>query len=99
ASAEVKLVHYPRPSSWGDIAETLSGLASVAQAVEMANTPARPISLDAQFRYFSRNIQPLCWMPVPDLAAVFSAVDERAAALDMLGLPAAGDVNPFAPVP
>lgn len=86
-SAEVKLVHYPRPSSLGELAESLFGLQAMMSAAQAANSPAPTISLDRQFRFFGRRLEPLCWMPVPDLTAVFGDQTEVNAAYDLLGVP------------
>lgn len=94
-SAEVKLVHYPRPSSLGELAESLFGLQALMGAAQAADSPAPTISLDKQVRFFGRQIQPLCWMPIPDMAAIFSQPSETEAALDLLGLsPASSSKTP-----
>ncbi|MCB9855732.1 MAG: signal peptide peptidase SppA [Phycisphaerales bacterium] len=86
-SAEVKLVHYPRPSSLGELAESLFGLQALMGAAEAANTPAPTIGLDKQFRFFGSHIQPLCWTPIPDMTAIFGEKTDIDAALDLLGIP------------
>lgn len=86
-SAEIKLVHYPRPSSLGELAESLFGMQALMGAAQAADTPAPTIGLDKQFRFFGRRLQPLCWMPMPDMAAVFGEQTEFDAAFDLLGVP------------
>lgn len=93
-SAEIKLVHYPRPSSLGELAESLFGLQAMMSAAQAAETPAPTISLDRQCRFFGRRIQPLCWMPVPDLSPIFGEQSDVDAAFDLLGVP-----NSSAPLP
>lgn len=94
-SAEVKIVHYPRPSSLGELAESLFGLQAMLNAVEMAQTPATPIPFESQVRFFGRVPQPLCWMAMPDVWTPSLRGDGVQAALDLMGLqpalrPAAG---------
>ncbi len=86
-SAEIKLVHYPRPSSLGELAESLFGMQALMGAAQAADTPAPTIGLDKQFRFFGRRLQPLCWMPMPDMSAVFGPQTEFDAAFDILGVP------------
>ena len=86
-SAEIKLVHYPRPSSLGELAESLFGLQALMGAAEAANTPAQAIGLDKQFRFFGSRIQPLCWTPIPDMTAIFGEQTEVESAFDLLGIP------------
>jgi ClpP class serine protease len=73
-SAELKIVHYPRPSSLGEIFESMSGVtmggltvneawAALAQGLNAA----RPVSFEEQLMMFSQRLQPLCWMAIPDL--------------------------------
>ena len=85
-SAEIKLVHYPRPSSLGELAESLFGMQALMGAAQAADTPAPTIGLDKQFRFFGRRLQPLCWMPMPDLTAVFGDQSDASAAFDLLGV-------------
>ncbi len=70
-SAELKVVHYPRPGSLGEIFGSLSTV-SVAQAVEtfqQGMTAAPQLGLAEQARLFAHTLQPLCWMAVPDFYA------------------------------
>ncbi|UCG16299.1 MAG: signal peptide peptidase SppA [Phycisphaerales bacterium] len=67
-SAELKIVHYPRPSSLGEIIADF-GPVGVTQGVETllkSGAPARPMAFDEQLALFSRRIAPLCWMAVPN---------------------------------
>jgi protease-4 len=73
-SAELKIVHYPRPSSLGEIFESMSGVSMGGLKVDEAwaalaqgLNAARPVTFDEQLMMFSRRLQPLCWMAVPDL--------------------------------
>ncbi|MBU0755281.1 MAG: signal peptide peptidase SppA [Planctomycetes bacterium] len=69
-SAELKVVHYPRSASLGELFEGLSSMsASVETSLDTFRKslqPAKPITFEEQLRIFSRRLQPLCWMPVPD---------------------------------
>ena len=67
-SAELKIVHYPRPSSLGEFFESFSGV-SMSRAIETftrVTGPARPLTFDQQVTIFSQRIEPLCWMAVPE---------------------------------
>ena len=95
ASAEIKLVHYPRPSSLGELAESFIGLSTVAGIVELAQSPAPRITFERQLRFFASRPQPLCWMAVPtDLCQTFDLSSSRDAALELLGLPSASPALP-----
>jgi protease-4 len=97
-SAEIKLVHYPRPSSLGELAESFIGVTTAAGVVEMARSPVQQITFERQLQFFARHPQPLCWMAMPtDLCSMFDVPNSRGAVLEMLGLPNAGPAR--APVP
>ena len=68
-SAELKIVHYPRPSSLGEIFESFSGVSmdQVVEAFSKGLTAAKPITFEQQLMMFSQQLQPLCWMALPDL--------------------------------
>ena len=67
-SAELKIVHYPRPSSLGEIFESLSSvdMGQVIETFSKGITAAPPISFEQQTSLFTQQLQPLCWMAVPD---------------------------------
>lgn len=95
ASAEIKLVHYPRPSSLGELAESFIGISTLAGVVELARSPAPRITFERQLQFFARRPQPLCWMAVPtNLRPTFNLPTSRDAALELLGLPSAGPELP-----
>ena len=71
-SAEIKVVHYPRPSSLGELAESFLGMSAALDLAQNANRAAMPVPFDAQVRYFSRQPRPLCWMAMPDLSAALA---------------------------
>ena len=98
ASAEIKLVYYPRPSSLGELAESFIGVTSAAGVVELARSAAPRITFERQLRFFARRPRPLCWMAVPtDLRLMFNPPSSREAALEMLGLPSARPALPTMP--
>ncbi len=68
-SAELKVVHYPRAASIGELAESLFGMSAMVEAVTQAQMPSGPFSFDSQMRYFSQTQKPLCWMAIPQLHA------------------------------
>ncbi len=66
-SAELKIVHYPRPSSLGEIFESVGmmGAETVLSRISEGLTAARPLGFEQQLSLFSRQPQVLCWMAVP----------------------------------
>lgn len=79
-SAKIRLVHYPRVSSLGEIVAGLGGLNMSAPALQsesplgtlvnvfrMAESPAEPVPFEKQLLLFSQTLRPLCWMPIPNL--------------------------------
>jgi protease-4 len=69
-SAELKIVHYPRGASLGELFEGLSAVSvnmqSVAELFKLCTMPAKPVTFEEQIGLFSRKLQPLCWMAIPD---------------------------------
>lgn len=72
-SAELKLVHYPRPSSLGELFE---GFMSVGPAMELfarAAAPAIELNFEQQLMLLSQRAfggGVLTWMPLPDLPGI-----------------------------
>jgi protease-4 len=68
-SAELKIVHYPRPGSLGEIFESFSGV-GVTQALDAlvrGSAAAAPVTFEQQVALFSAmRPQALCWMAIPD---------------------------------
>ena len=94
-SAELKIVHYPRPGSLGEIFESFSmmGASQVLASFQRGVTAATPVTFEQQVRIFSQRPQALCWMAVPEFCQPVSAVPflggELAAPPTSDGLPAA----------
>lgn len=67
-SAELKIVHYPRPGSLGEVFEsfTASGATAATTMLQQALQPAASVSFDRQLMHFAVGIKPLCWMAMPD---------------------------------
>jgi protease-4 len=67
-SAELRIVHYPRPSSLGELLADFSSVSAPAsiETFMKATGPAPSLSFDDQLMMFSQRVQPLCWMAVPD---------------------------------
>ena len=67
-SAELKIVHYPRGASLGELFESLSptGVERALETLAKAGAGARPVTFEQQLRIFSRRPQALCWMAVPE---------------------------------
>lgn len=82
-SAEIKLVHYPRPSSLGELAQGLLGFSTMMQTLTEAQRPAMPVPFDTQLRFFARRVQPLCWMALPDMQAVLHPAGVETSGLDL----------------
>jgi ClpP class serine protease len=85
-SAEIKLVHYPRAASIGELAESFFGMSAMMQTLTEAQTPAGRVSFDSQLRYFAREPRPLCWMATPDLHAAYWPLDSAQREIDLLDL-------------
>ena len=66
-SAELKIVHYPRPGSLGEIFESFSmtSVSSVIESFRQGITAATPITFEQQLKLFSARPKALCWMAVP----------------------------------
>lgn len=69
-SAELKIVHYPRSSSFGELFESLGAVSmeQVMRTASLAMSPAPMMSFDQQVRLFSQTFKPLCWMGIPSLS-------------------------------
>ncbi|MCK4659426.1 MAG: signal peptide peptidase SppA [Phycisphaerae bacterium] len=67
-SAELKIVHYPRPGSLGEIFESFSmmNVGHVMQTFQRGVTAAEPVGFEEQLMLFSHRPQPLCWTPIPE---------------------------------
>jgi protease IV len=96
-SSEIKLVHYPRPSSIGELLFEGLGGVSIAESMVLKGQQAAPVvSFDNQLQMFSRRPQPLCWMAMPAVEVFMQPYGARNAIEGLLGKP---DANPFAPLP
>jgi protease IV len=85
-SAEIKLVHYPRAASIGELAESFFGMSTLSQAMMSADAPAPVISFDSQLRYFARQPKPLCWMAVPEMQGLWAPSAPQPASINLLDL-------------
>lgn len=86
-SSEIRLVHYPRPSSLGELIENFAGFISTPlEGARAAQAPVSPLSFDMQLRLFARRPQALCWMPFPEIHELLAPAGPRDAVMDMLGL-------------
>lgn len=84
-SAELKILHYPRPSSLGELFESFSSI-SVSQMIDTlarGTTAAPPVSFEQQLMLFSRDLKPQCWMAIPS----FYEPDSQAALSLGIGTP------------
>jgi protease IV len=68
-SAEIKIVHYPRPSSLGEMLESFSavGVAVNLESLTKMLGAAPTMSLEQQASLFSHTSAPLCWLPIPPI--------------------------------
>ncbi|MCH7719518.1 MAG: signal peptide peptidase SppA [Planctomycetes bacterium] len=66
-SAELKILHYPRPSSLGELFESFSsvGVNQIIDTFARGSTAAPPVSFEQQLMLFSRELRPQCWMAIP----------------------------------
>ena len=66
-SAELKILHYPRVGSLGELLDSFSPLAS-ADAVEayLRAGAVADLSFHQQLSLFTGRLQPLCWMATPN---------------------------------
>lgn len=88
-SAEIKLVHYPRPSSLFELAENFIGLSTMMNMAALAQMPAPSITFDKQLRFFARQPKPLCWMAMPSFNQLPGiSTTPHQSAIELLGLPA-----------
>ena len=95
-SADLRVVHYPRPGSLGEVFESFSGMGA-SQALQMLQqgiTAAPPVTFDQQLFMFARRPQPLCWMAVPEFCQ--PAWGPQAPLGTWPGLPPVA--NPFEPM-
>ncbi|MBK8269721.1 MAG: signal peptide peptidase SppA [Planctomycetes bacterium] len=67
-SAEIKLVHYPRPSSLDELAESLFGVTALLETAKLAQMPAAAITFEQQLSLFAGRPIPLCWMGMSELS-------------------------------
>ncbi|GMU35158.1 MAG: signal peptide peptidase SppA [Planctomycetia bacterium] len=83
-SAEIKLVDYPRPATFGEFFETLAGVNMMSQVAAMAQTPTPIISFDSQVRFFGTSTAPLCWMAIPDADLLYGPAAARMTPFDLM---------------
>ncbi|RIK68787.1 MAG: signal peptide peptidase SppA [Planctomycetota bacterium] len=98
ASAEIKLVDYPRPANFGEFIESLAGLGAMAEVVSRAQSPAPVITFDSQLRFFGQGFSPLCWMAVPDADLLYGPAAARLGTLDLTAIPLATPDTVLAPL-
>jgi protease-4 len=89
ASAEIKLVDYPRPATFGEFFETLAGVNMMSQVATMAQAPTPIISFDSQVRFFGTSTAPLCWMGIPDADLLYGPAAARMTPFDLMSVFAA----------
>ncbi len=87
ASAEIKLVHYPRPVSIGELVGDFAGLGMSMEMLMQAQSQAPRISFDNQLRFFAQSPKPLCWMALPEAHLLMNPPVAQPSAADLLGLP------------
>jgi protease-4 len=87
-SAEIKLVHYPRPASIGELLESFAGVSTTLDAVMRAQSLAPTVTFDSQLCYFAQQPRPLCWMAWPGLDLLLNPGGVGREAGELLRLPA-----------
>ncbi|HKQ50184.1 MAG TPA: signal peptide peptidase SppA [Phycisphaerae bacterium] len=88
-SAEIKLVEYPKPATFGEFVEGIFGASTMMEIMSQTQMSVPTVTFDTQLRFFARRIEPLCWMAIPELDDVLQRSNPRDASLDLLGLPKA----------
>jgi protease-4 len=96
ASAEIKLVDYPRPATFGEFFESLAGVNMMSQMATMAQAPTPIISFDSQVRFFGTSTAPLCWMGIPDADLLYGPAAARMTPFDLMN---AAFASPKLPLP
>lgn len=96
-SAEIKLVDYPRPATFGEFFEGLAGINMMTDVVARAQAAAPIVTFDSQVRYFSQRVQPLCWMGLPEADLLLGPSFEQAPTFDLMSLPNLSTTNLLAP--
>ncbi len=95
ASAEIRLVQYPRPTSLGELFENiLGGVSSPVQASAAMRSPINSVSFDMQLRLFSKRPQTLCWMPIPEVHELLTPAGAQETIAEMLGIPMSPMLRP-----
>lgn len=96
-SSEIKLVHYPRPSSIGELLFEGLGGVSMAESMMLKSQQAAPVvGFESQLQMFSQRPMPLCWMAMPAVEVLMQPKGPRHMIEGLLGKP---EANPFAPRP
>lgn len=81
-SAEVKIVHYPRPPSVAELIAglgSIGGLSSAAPLMELAEP--RTLDIFDELRLLTARPQPLMWIALPDLSAAWNPLSTFRAGL------------------
>lgn len=106
ASAEIKLVDYPRPATFGELIESFGamGVSASLESLQRAGSMAPYVTFDSQVRFFGRRFQPLCWMGVPETDLVFGPIGAMVPSIDLMDLtgvtrPSGAALPPLVPQP
>lgn len=92
-SSEIKLVHYPRPSSFGELAESFFGIAALLEVGQMAQTPATPVPFEQQLLHFGSAPKALCWMAIPEFCTWTSPSAIQQSPMNLIGVGAKGGLD------
>ncbi len=85
-SAEIKLVDYPRPATFGELFESFAGMSASLASLERAQSAAPYVSFDSQVRFFGARLQPLCWMGVPEMDLLIGPVGVSVPTIDLMSI-------------
>lgn len=92
-SAEIKLVDYPRPATFGEFFEGLAGINMMTDVLTRAQSAAPVVTFDSQVRFFAQRVQPLCWMGIPDADLILGSMIDRVPAMDLMSIPGLSTAN------
>jgi len=93
-SAELKIIHYPRPSSLGEILESFTavGMADIS-TLTTALSAAASVPFESQVSMFATGPSPLCWMATPPFWEMGSSIPTMLGTMPTATMP----LNGFAP--
>lgn len=74
-SADLKIIHYPRPTSIGDLFESFASMGSPTVMMQAIDAPAPELNFEQQLMLLSQprfGGKVLTWMPLPDIRSMLT---------------------------